>query len=78
MVTVSSSFNSVVDNAKDAGIIIFAIGVAQALQSEINFLASTVPGVQTAFFTPDFSQLSNILDALVVSTCIGINMLHIQ
>jgi hypothetical protein len=70
-----SSFSGIVSSAKNAGIAIFGIGVGPALQSEINQLSSSIMGVQTAFFTPDFSQLSGITNALAISTCIGTNMM---
>jgi hypothetical protein len=70
------TFLPVLDEAKDDGIFIFGIGFAQVLKSEVNYLASTIsiPGVQTSFFALNVSQLPNILNELVESTCIDINI----
>jgi hypothetical protein len=66
-------FQSAVTVAKNARITIFAIGVAQAVPSEINFIASTIAGVQTSFPSiPSFAQLSGIVNNLVIATCIDI------
>jgi uncharacterized protein YegL len=66
-------FRTSVNNAKAARVIFFAIGVAQANTAQIQFISSTITGVQTAFTSiPDFSYLSTIVNNLVIATCVDI------
>ncbi|MEO8682229.1 MAG: HYR domain-containing protein, partial [Vicinamibacterales bacterium] len=45
-----------------------AIGVGSSvLAAEINFISSSIPGVQTAFFTADFTELSTIVNTLTAA-----------
>lgn len=68
----TSSFNTVLSTAKNYGIIIFAIGVGDADQSEMNRIGSSIPGVQTVFYSPTYAQLGDILNQLVIVTCVDI------
>jgi len=69
----TSSFTTVVTTAKNYGITIFAIGVgADADHNEIHYLASNVPGVQTEFYSPSYQQLTDIVNQLVIVTCVDI------
>jgi uncharacterized protein YegL len=64
----TSQFPSIVDAAQAAGITMLAIGVGPSVSNaQINFIASDIPGVQTAFFTTDFDQLSTIIGALTAA-----------
>ena len=64
----TAQFPGVVQSAHDAGITLLAIGVGPSVDvSEINFIASDVAGVQTAFLTPDFAQLSTIVNSLTAA-----------
>eukprot|EP01114_Cavostelium_apophysatum_P002080 TRINITY_DN1181_c0_g1_i1.p1 TRINITY_DN1181_c0_g1~~TRINITY_DN1181_c0_g1_i1.p1 ORF type:complete len:743 (-),score=160.71 TRINITY_DN1181_c0_g1_i1:49-2277(-) len=68
----TSSFESVVNSAKDSGITIFAIGVGGYNQNQIEFIASDIDGVQTVFTAEDFNGLAAILQNFVIATCLDI------
>src|SRR4051794_17913128 len=51
----TSTFNSVLTTAKGYGIIIFAIGVADADPNEMQKIGSSIPGVQTVFYSPTYA-----------------------
>jgi uncharacterized protein YegL len=64
----TSEFPAIVNAAKDAGITMLAIGVGSSvIGSQIDFIASDIPGVQTAFFATDFDQLSTVIGALTAA-----------
>lgn len=59
---------AVVNDAKAAGIKLLAIGVtSNVAETEIELIASDIPGVQTAFFTPDFASLTQIIGQLTAA-----------
>jgi uncharacterized protein YegL len=61
-------FPGIVQNAHNAGITLLAIGVGPSVDvAEINFIASDLGVVQTAFLTPDFAQLSTIVNSLTAA-----------
>jgi uncharacterized protein YegL len=62
-----STFQPIVNAAKNAGIKLLAIGIGNAVLSEIEFIASDIPGVQTSFFINDFSALPDILNQLTAA-----------
>lgn len=62
---------SIVQNAKNQGIIFFSIAVADADHAEVEDIASDIPGVKTYFQTANFAELANIVDDLTLATCIG-------
>jgi uncharacterized protein YegL len=64
----NSTFASVLNAVKSAGTKVLAVGVGSAVSAtEINQIASAIPGVQTAFLTPDFASLPDILAALTAA-----------
>lgn len=63
-----ATFPGVVQGAKNAGISMLSIGVGPNVDaSEIQFIASDIPGVDTAFLTPDFAALSGIVTSLTAA-----------
>jgi len=60
------------------GLTLFAIGIGDASINEINQIATDIPGVQTAFTVNDFTQLSTILNAIVLGAGLGnVTKVHI-
>jgi len=69
----TSTFNQVLSTAKNYGITIFAIGVGNDVDhTEIHTIASSVPGIQTEFYSPSYADLNNIVNQLVIVTCVDI------
>ncbi len=59
--------------AAHAASTVFAIGVGPSVDAnQISFVASAVPNVKTAFLTPDFSSLSNIVSSLAIDIQPGV------
>jgi hypothetical protein len=53
---------------------VFAIGVSRGTdQGSIFELASTVEGVQTAYYTPDWNEIGKILSDVTLATCTRMN-----
>jgi len=69
-----STFPTILQAAQAQGIIFFAIGVGPFVsQTEINTIASVIPGVQTSFpVVPTFADLQGIVSSLILTTCINI------
>ena len=64
----TGTFATVINQAKNAGTKLLAIGVGSSVSAqEINQIASVIPGVQTAFFTPDFASLTTIVNSLTAA-----------
>jgi len=65
-----TTFYSAADASKAAGITTVAIGVGSAVSvSQLNYIASSLPGVQTVYQVTDFSALASIKNQLVGVTC---------
>jgi hypothetical protein len=58
------TFASVVGAAKDNGATLFAVGVSEAILSELQQIASTLPEAQTVFYTASFAGLPGLLTSL--------------
>ena len=64
--------------AAHAASTVFAIGVGPSVDArQISFVASAVANVQTAFLTPDFSSLSNIVSSLAIDIQPGVKNLSV-
>jgi uncharacterized protein YegL len=62
-----NTFQSIVNQAKSTGVKMIAVGVGAVNQSEIEFIASDIPGVQTSFLINNFSELPSILNQLTAA-----------
>jgi regulator of replication initiation timing len=62
--TETAMFPGAIDAAKSSGTTLLAVGLAEALMSELQQIASAIAGTQTAFFTPSFANLSGLLGSL--------------
>jgi alpha-tubulin suppressor-like RCC1 family protein len=72
------NFNQIIQAAQASATLI-AVGVGpQVSASQIDFIASDIPGVQTAFFVADFQTLSLVLNQLAVSIEPGIRNLLVS
>jgi hypothetical protein len=61
----TDTFASVVSTAKANGAVIFAVGVANYLASELAMLASTIPGQQTVLTVTNFNGLSTLINSIL-------------
>ena len=62
--TGTDTFASVIAAAKGNGTTLFAVGVAEAILSELQQIASTIPGTETTFFAANFTTLPLLLGSV--------------
>lgn len=64
----TSTFNQVVTQAKNNGILLLAIGVGSSVdQNQIEFIASDIPGKDMSFLINDFAQLPTLVTTLTAT-----------
>jgi hypothetical protein len=69
----------IIIQAAQASATLIAVGIGpQVSESQIEFIASDIPGVQTAFFVADFQTLSLVLNQLAISIDPGIRNLTVS
>lgn len=73
-----STFNTTITTAQQTSAL-FAVGIADAVDAaQIDFIASDIPGVQTAFMTTDFNTLSAVVSQLAVTVTAGLRNVQVD